>query len=184
MGLVCPVLVAVYPLEVVLPITEQDGADPVPVCPVEVAQPQHGALVRVFHLPDHRLEGGAFLALLGEALLDLLLELHLPQHHHPGAVGRCAGAPGHTRHVRAGRRGHGDLHAAEALVLVVYFTEQAGVLPEPLLDVVSDRLVAHLGQGVTPVHLLPRQGRRSRRFPHARAPGLDGRSAHSVFLLS
>ena len=51
--LVCPVLVGVHSVDVVPPITEQDAAGALPVGPVEVAQPDDGALVGVGELEDY-----------------------------------------------------------------------------------------------------------------------------------
>lgn len=61
MDLVCPVLVGVHSVDVVPPITEQDAAGALPVSPVEVAQPDDGALVGVGELEDQALDGVALL---------------------------------------------------------------------------------------------------------------------------
>ena len=103
MDLVCPVLVGVHSVDVVPPITEQDAAGALPVSPVEVAQPDDGALVGVGELEDQALDGVALLLLLSLEPVDLLLELHFPLHHHAGAVGWCAGSAWHTCQIRAGR---------------------------------------------------------------------------------
>ena len=143
MDLVCPVLVGVHSVDVVPPITEQDAAGALPVGPVEVAQPDDGALVGVGELEDQALDGVALLLLLGLEPVDLFLELHFPLHHHAGAVGWCAGSAGHTCQIRAGRGGHRHLHAVEALELVVDVPQHGGVGREPVLDPLCDRLLAH-----------------------------------------
>ena len=75
---------------------EQSEGDVVPVCPVEVAQPDDGTLVGVVDLAQHGLESPVFPALLGVELLDVLLELDLLGCLYGDAVGDAALRPWHT----------------------------------------------------------------------------------------